>query len=51
MLKPEHTNGTSQNSARILNAPVHLASMAARLENNVEEVKSIWLMQRDESLV
>lgn len=49
MLKPDHVNGTTQNSARILNAPVHLASMAARLENNTE-VKSIWLMQRDESL-
>ncbi|XP_044755621.1 uncharacterized protein LOC123314401 isoform X3 [Coccinella septempunctata] len=50
MLKPGHTIETTQTVARILNTPVHLASMAASLENNVEEVKSIWLMQRDESL-
>ncbi|KAL3270009.1 hypothetical protein HHI36_009066 [Cryptolaemus montrouzieri] len=50
MLKPEQTNGTTTSGSRILNAPVHLGSMVANSENNVEEVKSIWLMQRDDSL-
>ncbi|KAK5644777.1 hypothetical protein RI129_006077 [Pyrocoelia pectoralis] len=35
---------------RVLNAPIHLASMAANLENNVTDIKSIWVMQRDDSL-
>lgn len=37
--------------ARVLNAPVHLGSMAANLENNVGDIKSIWVMHRDDSLV
>ncbi|KAF5283689.1 hypothetical protein FQR65_LT13760 [Abscondita terminalis] len=44
-------NASTQNGpARVLNAPIHLGSMAANLENNVDEIKSIWVMQRDDSL-
>ncbi|KAK9873180.1 hypothetical protein WA026_021413 [Henosepilachna vigintioctopunctata] len=50
MLRPEQTNGATSSKTRILNAPIHLGSMAANLENNVKDVKSIWLMQRDDSL-
>ncbi|XP_075237207.1 ATP-binding cassette sub-family F member 3 [Lycorma delicatula] len=49
IMRPEKEN-LSNGSAKVLNAPVHLASMAANLENNVNEIKSIWVMQRDESL-
>ncbi|XP_060527981.1 ATP-binding cassette sub-family F member 3 [Cylas formicarius] len=35
---------------KILDAPVHLASMAGNLETNVDEIKSIWVAQRDDSL-
>lgn len=40
-------NGTN----KVLNAPVHLGSMAANLESNVEDIKSIWVNHRDDSLV
>lgn len=36
---------------KILDAPVHLASMAADLEDNDMEIKSIWVNSRDDSLV
>ena len=51
-MKPEkaHSNLKS-GSAKVLNAPVHLASMAANLENNIEDIKSIWVMSRDDGLV
>ncbi|KAF5306592.1 hypothetical protein FQR65_LT18534 [Abscondita terminalis] len=43
-------NASTQNGpARVLNAPIHLGSMAANLENNVDEIKSIWVMQRDDT--
>ncbi|XP_054286429.1 ATP-binding cassette sub-family F member 3-like [Macrosteles quadrilineatus] len=41
-------NGTASN--KVLDAPVHLASMAANLETEVDEIKSIWVMQRDDGL-
>ncbi|PSN29328.1 ATP-binding cassette sub-family F member 3 [Blattella germanica] len=37
-------------SAKVLNAPVHLATMAANLENNIDDIKSIWVMSRDDGL-
>lgn len=49
MMKSEQ-NGSIASSNRILNAPINLGQMAAHFENSVEDVKSIWLMQRDESL-
>lgn len=45
--KPTAMNGPN----KVLNAPVHLGSMAANLENNVDDIKSIWVMQRDDNLV
>lgn len=45
--KGEATNGPN----KVLSAPIHLGSMAANLENNVDDMKSIWMMQRDENLV
>lgn len=48
IMKPDKALG--KKSAKVLSAPVHLASMAANLETNVEEIKSIWVMSRDESL-
>lgn len=45
--KSETTNGPN----KVLSTPIHLGSMAANLENNVEDIKSIWMMQRDENLV
>lgn len=48
-----HTNdNVSRNGlSKILDAPVHLASMAADLEDNDMEIKSIWVNSRDDSLV
>jgi len=49
ILKPDTTVHKHQH--KVLNAPVNLGSMAANLENNVDEIKSIWVIQRDETLV
>ncbi|CAH0384049.1 unnamed protein product [Bemisia tabaci] len=48
ILKPEMSlkNGTN----KVLNAPVHLGTMAANLETNMDDIKSIWVMQRDDVL-
>jgi len=50
-MKPEKAGMLNAGSAKVLNAPVHLATMAANLENNIEEIKSIWVMSRDDGLV
>ncbi|XP_066904431.1 ATP-binding cassette sub-family F member 3 [Halyomorpha halys] len=46
------TNGelNVNGEAKILNAPVHLGSMAANLVETVDDIKSIWVMQRDDGL-
>uniref|UniRef100_R4FQH0 ATP-binding cassette sub-family F member 3 n=1 Tax=Rhodnius prolixus TaxID=13249 RepID=R4FQH0_RHOPR len=44
------TNGETKNGNKVLNAPVHLGTMAANLQENVEDIKSIWVMQRDDTL-
>lgn len=44
-------NATRNGLTKILDAPVHLASMAADLEDNDMEIKSIWVNSRDDSLV
>lgn len=36
---------------KILDAPINLGEMAANLENEVDTMRSIWVIQRDESLV
>ncbi|KAF7287316.1 ATP-binding cassette sub-family F member 3 [Rhynchophorus ferrugineus] len=49
MLRPEK-NSKSNGTLKILDGPIHLASMADNLGNNVEEIKSIWVTQRDDTL-
>ncbi|KAJ8920090.1 hypothetical protein NQ315_011745 [Exocentrus adspersus] len=49
MLKP-HKKKESNGSMKVLNAPIHLGSMVDSNEGNVEDIKSIWVMQRDDSL-
>lgn len=36
---------------KVLNAPVHLGALAANLEENVEQIKSIWVTTRDDVMV
>ncbi|CAD1477472.1 unnamed protein product, partial [Heterotrigona itama] len=35
---------------KVLNAPVHLGTMAATLEAQVEQIKSIWVTTRDDAM-
>ncbi|XP_015124244.1 ATP-binding cassette sub-family F member 3 isoform X1 [Diachasma alloeum] len=35
---------------KVLNAPVHLGAMAATLEEQVEQIKSIWVTTRDDTM-
>ncbi|CAH0554649.1 unnamed protein product [Brassicogethes aeneus] len=49
MLKPSKTS-LRNGPQRVLNAPVHLGSMAANLENEVDDIKSIWVNHRDDNL-
>lgn len=51
MLKPNQDNIERNGPHKVLNAPVHLGSMAANLESSVEDMKSIWVIQRDDNLV
>ncbi|XP_043469161.1 ATP-binding cassette sub-family F member 3 [Leptopilina heterotoma] len=51
------TNGAQNGSGerkngenKVLNAPVHLGSMAATLEEQVEQIKSIWVTTRDDGM-
>nr|CAD7463013.1 unnamed protein product [Timema tahoe] len=48
IMKPNKAKLISNGPAKVLNAPVNLGSMAANLENNVEDIKSIWVMSRDD---
>lgn len=51
-MRPNSIDNVSRNGiSKILDAPVHLASMAADLEDNDMEIKSIWVNSRDDSLV
>ncbi|CAH1406468.1 unnamed protein product [Nezara viridula] len=43
-------NGEINGEAKILNAPVHLGSMVANHIETVDDIKSIWVMQRDDGL-
>lgn len=51
MLKPDRNNDSKNGPTKVLNAPIHLGSMAANLESSVSDIKSIWVMQRDDTLV
>ncbi|CAL1679356.1 unnamed protein product [Lasius platythorax] len=35
---------------KVLNAPVHLGALAATLESQVEQIKSIWVTTRDDAM-
>lgn len=50
MLKPNKKKDNN-GPMKVLNAPIHLGSMVDNLEGNVTDIKSIWVMQRDDSLV
>ncbi|XP_044734390.1 ATP-binding cassette sub-family F member 3 [Chrysoperla carnea] len=50
MLKPNRSGTISNGEAKVLNAPVHLGSIVANLDSNIEDIKSIWVASRDESL-
>lgn len=36
---------------KVLNAPVHLGALAATLEEQTEQIKSIWVTTRDDAMV
>lgn len=36
---------------KMLEAPIHLGAMAANLETDMEQVKSIWVQTRDDNFV
>lgn len=36
---------------KVLNAPVHLGSIVENNDSSIDEVKSIWVVQRDDTLV
>ncbi|KAJ8974035.1 hypothetical protein NQ317_001823 [Molorchus minor] len=50
ILKPNKAK-TNNGPMKVLNAPIHLGSMVDNLDNNIEDIKSIWVMQRDDSLM
>jgi hypothetical protein len=49
ILRPGAAEVKSQ--MRVLNAPVNIASLAANNVNEAEEMKSIWVNQREDGLV
>ncbi|XP_030751245.1 ATP-binding cassette sub-family F member 3 [Sitophilus oryzae] len=49
MLRPERS-AKSNGSLKILDGPIHLGSIADNAGSNVEEIKSIWVAQRDDTL-
>ncbi|KAH1003032.1 hypothetical protein HUJ05_010981 [Dendroctonus ponderosae] len=49
MLRPGKTT-QSNRTLKILDGPIHLGSMAETQDTTVEEIKSIWVAQRDDSL-
>lgn len=50
MLKQNKTK-TSNGPMKVLNAPVHLGSIVDNTETDISDIKSIWVVQRDDSLV
>lgn len=49
MLQPNKLNVTN-GPRKVLDAPIHLASMAAPV-HETDDLKSIWLQTRDDTLV
>lgn len=50
ILKPENEKFNNRNR-KILDSPMMLGQMAANLDADIESMKSIWVQQRNESLV
>lgn len=50
ILKPENEKINSRNR-KILDAPVLLGQMAAHVDSDIENMTSIWVQQRNDSLV
>lgn len=50
MLRPNKPK-TSNGPIKVLNAPVHLGSMVENTDSTMEDIKSIWVVQRDDTLV
>lgn len=46
-----NSDANSTTPAKVLSAPVQLKAMAAEFDDKTDEVSSIWLKQRDNSLV
>jgi len=50
-MKPD-SNGLEENGlSKTLSAPIQLKAVAEDFENNSKEMESIWLMQKNYSLV
>lgn len=50
ILRPNKVK-TSNGPIKVLNAPVHLGSMVDNNDSTIEDIKSIWVVQRDDTLV
>lgn len=50
MLRPNKPK-TSNGPMKVLNAPVHLGSMVENTDSTIDDIKSIWVVQRDDTLV
>lgn len=50
IIKPENEKFNTRNR-KILDSPMMLGQMAANLDADIESMKSIWVQQRNESLV
>lgn len=50
MLRPNKPK-TSNGPMKVLNAPVHLGSMVENTDTTIDDIKSIWVVQRDDTLV
>lgn len=50
MLKQDKTK-TNNGPIKVLNAPVHLGSIVDNTETDIQDIKSIWVVQRDDTLV
>lgn len=49
MLQPDKT-GNSNGPRKVLDAPIHLASMTTSA-NETDDLKSIWMQTRDDNFV
>lgn len=50
ILKPDKATMGRGSMAKVLDAPINLGQMAANLETETDDVKSIWVVSRDDNL-